>query len=64
MRKRVVAIATILFLIIFEFSCMMYSLNKESPEKAAFHQGTRNEVWAVMKISKRLLPQKGKGIGC
>jgi hypothetical protein len=66
-RKRVVAIATIFFLIVFEFSCMMYSLNKESPEKAAFHQGPRNEVWAVMKKSKEYIEfsagQRGRIVG-
>jgi hypothetical protein len=52
MRNRIVAGVTIFFLVVFDFSCLMYSIKKESPEKAAFRRGPRNEVLAVMKKSK------------
>ena len=67
MRKRVVAFVTTIFMVVFDSSCLMYSLKKESPEKAAFHQGPRNEVWAVMKKSKEYIEfsasQRGRIVG-
>src|SRR4030042_3637740 len=52
MKNRIVAGALIFFLAVFDFSCLMYSIKKESPEIAAFRRGSRNEVLAVMKKSK------------
>lgn len=67
MRKRIVAGATIFFMVVFDFSCMMYSIKKESPEKAASRQGPRNEVLAVMKKSKEYIEfsasQRGRIVG-
>jgi len=67
MRKRIVAVTTIFLMVVFDFSCLMYSVKKESPEKAAFHQGPRNEVLAVMKKSKEYLEfspgQRGRIVG-
>lgn len=54
MRNRVVAGLTIFFLVVFDFSCL-YSVKKESPEKAAFRRGPRPEVVAVMKKSKEYI---------
>jgi len=55
MRKRIVAGAMIFLLAVFDFSCLMYSVKKEVPEKAAFRRGSRNKVWAVMKKSKEYI---------
>jgi len=67
MRKRVVAVATICFMVVFDFSCMMYSVKKESPEKAALRRGSQNEVAAVMKKSKEYIEfsvsQRGRIVG-
>ncbi len=55
MKRRIVAVAAILFLVISDISCLIYSTRRVLPDQVALRKVSRREVLAVMKKSKEFV---------